>query len=109
VISLAGGIAGKEKIRMPLIRSVLGTFHMKTELYTMMKSIAPGRFSFLQVSSAYDRAWEWYCVSLERLKDLFAAQARTGNDNDVVIVGRPYTVLSADMNKGIPGYSPGSA
>ncbi len=94
-------IKNKEKILTPLIRSNLGTFYLKVQLFRMMKTIMGSGIGFMQVSGAYDQACEYFHDVRGELKDLYT-RASDGGDIRVVFVGRPYTVLSRGMNNGIP-------
>jgi predicted CoA-substrate-specific enzyme activase len=54
------------------------------------------------VSRAYDRALAYYRSSARRLAHLYLKHSGPDVDVKVVLVGRPYLVLSRSMNKGIP-------
>lgn len=101
VINACGSIPYREKILSPVIRSLGGSISMKLQLFKMMKKISRGRISFIQVSSAYDAALKNFTGTGEKLTSLFV-QSRSSSDINVVLLGRPYTVLSPSMNKGIP-------
>lgn len=95
-------IKNKDAILTPLIRSNLGTFYLKVQLFRMMKKIKGPGIGFMQVSSAYDQACEHFARSHEELKLLYAKQSSAAGDIRIVFVGRPYTILSRSMNNGIP-------
>ena len=102
-IICASGL-GKERKRIltPLIDYLYGAFRTKMELYTMLKAHTNARIGFLDVSKAYDTAREFQQSCLLKLKEIYRRESRDHRDLHVVLLGRPYTVLSGTMNKGIP-------
>jgi predicted CoA-substrate-specific enzyme activase len=91
------------KLLMPLLNYLYSSFHTKIELYRMLKSISKIPIGFLEVSAAYDRALEFKKSGQLKLKELYKKHlTETGNDIHAVLLGRPYTVLCPQMNKGIP-------
>ncbi len=91
------------KLLMPLLNYLYSSFHTKVELYRMLKSISKKTIGFLEVSAAYDRALEYKKSGQLKLKELYRKHLiKTGNDIHAVLLGRPYTVLCPQMNKGIP-------
>ncbi|RJQ57645.1 MAG: CoA activase, partial [Desulfobacteraceae bacterium] len=94
----------------PLIHYLYSPFHTKAQLYRMLKSICTRSIGFAAVSVAYDRAATFRQKALRTLKERFREASgrtsdRTSGPNaavDVVLLGRPYTVLCPSMNKGIP-------
>ncbi len=95
-------IQNKEKILAPLIRSNLGTFYLKVQLFRMMKQVKGAGVGFMQVSNAYDQAGEYHARAREELKSLYEKETAGSGDIRVVFLGRPYTILSRGMNNGIP-------
>ncbi|MBU0996047.1 MAG: CoA activase [Proteobacteria bacterium] len=89
------------KLLMPLVSYLYSSFHDKVQLYRMFKSILPGKIGFLDVSSAYDAAISFRKTCEQKLRKIYQQASGTG-DFHVVLMGRPYTVLSPDMNKRIP-------
>ncbi|HPF05453.1 MAG TPA: acyl-CoA dehydratase activase [Spirochaetota bacterium] len=102
VISSYESVAGSGKLLTPLLRTLAGTFSMKIQLYRMLKEITGGSISFMRVSSAFDSAQKGFKNSKKKLNELYS-NSRRSDDVDVMLLGRPYTVLSPVMNKGIPG------
>jgi len=68
----------------------------------MLKSITKRPISFIEVSRAYDETLAYKRRSHQELKKLYQRHALSGSDIYAVLLGRPYTVLSRIMNKGIP-------
>ncbi|MFH2133148.1 MAG: acyl-CoA dehydratase activase [bacterium] len=102
VVSQMNGENLENRILNPDIQTIKGTLHAKIELYKALKTIAP-HIHFLKVSTAYDRARAYFDRSLLRLKKRCqTALSQGGDDISVVLLGRPYTVLSKAMNGNIP-------
>ncbi|MFH1152558.1 MAG: acyl-CoA dehydratase activase [Pseudomonadota bacterium] len=91
-----------DRLISPVIKYLYTSFHTKLQLYKALKKIPGGHRSFLDISSAFDKALEWKKQSRKRLKDLYASQVKKSRDIDIILVGRPYTVLSETLNAGIP-------
>ena len=101
----------RKKILRPLVKYLYTNFYTKLELYKMLKSIGAD-ISFFDIFSAYDKAWEFKLSCEEKLKQAYrieiektreTGKAGKSADISVVFLGRPYTILSPEMNSGIPG------
>ncbi len=90
----------KHRILMPLVKYLYNGFQAKVQLYRMLKTIIGGKINFFEVSAAYDNAIEFKYRALEELSDKYHKEF-TADDMAVVLLGRPYTILSTAMNKGI--------
>ena len=102
---LASAIGGQEQRKqflMPVAYYLYSNFHTKAQLYKMLKAISKNRISFLEVSAAYDRAREFMDACLSDWKKTYKKHTHQSADLHVILLGRPYTVLSGAMNKGIP-------
>jgi predicted nucleotide-binding protein (sugar kinase/HSP70/actin superfamily) len=86
---------------MPLVQYLYSDFYTKGQLYRMLKNISNEKIGFFDVAAAYDEALAFKDAALERLKNVYRQESKTGEDIHVVLLGRPYTVLSPAMNKGI--------
>jgi predicted nucleotide-binding protein (sugar kinase/HSP70/actin superfamily) len=62
----------------------------------------PQGISPFEVSSAFDEAMRIREKGLEKLRGVYSKESSHGDGFHVVLLGRPYTVLSEWMNKGIP-------
>jgi predicted CoA-substrate-specific enzyme activase len=102
LISVSGEEKARERFLTPLVHSLHGSFYTKIELHSMLKSITDSRIGFLDVSRAYDNACEYRQSCLVRWKKIYERESRERKDICVVLLGRPYTILSRSMNKGIP-------
>ncbi|MGD8763430.1 MAG: acyl-CoA dehydratase activase [Desulfobacteraceae bacterium] len=102
---LASAIWGAEQKRrflMPVVHYLYSNFHTKAQLYKMLKAISKNHISFFEVSAAYDRAREFMNACLSGWKKIYKKHTHQSTDLHVVLLGRPYTVLTGAMNKGIP-------
>jgi predicted CoA-substrate-specific enzyme activase len=90
---------------MPLLGDDKGSLFFKKELYKSINEVVPQKLSFMAIFQAYDKAAAFSRERETRLKEIFREKEKESNGGDirVVLVGRPYTILSPAMNKGIPG------
>lgn len=102
--SVIATISGMERKRLvsPVIKYLYTSFYTKLELYKVLKRISPKRISFFDISSAFDKALEWKESSRTKLKQIYSDNRSKGSALDVVLLGRPYTILSNSLNAKIP-------
>ncbi len=95
---------GSDRILSPVIRYLYTSFHTKMQLYRMLQPITRRSIGFLEVSNAYDKAvGEDQEIRQSLIEEMAARdQQRAVHDIGVVLLGRPYTVLSTDLNSSIP-------
>jgi predicted nucleotide-binding protein (sugar kinase/HSP70/actin superfamily) len=74
----------------------------KQELWKVLQRLPDVEVSFTKVSRAYDRALALYREGRERLRQVYPGTLPGNGEIQVVLAGRPYQVLAAEMNKGIP-------
>ncbi|MBN2123965.1 MAG: CoA activase [Deltaproteobacteria bacterium] len=86
----------------PLVHSLHGSFHTKIELASMLKTVARPPIGFLNVSRAYETAQKFRESCREKWRNTYDRESGGLGRIHVVLLGRPYTVLSRRMNKGIP-------
>ena len=86
----------------PLIDHRQNPLLTKAELYGSLHRAFPGQFNILAINKAYDEAWAFYMLSKENMRSLY--HPPKNDEIKVALLGRPYTVLSNAMNKGIPNY-----
>lgn len=91
----------KIKSMRPVINHKGSMLKIKYELFKAIKENFPGIFSFRDISRAYDSGMEYHTAIKKKMKGLYAEPEE--GTMKVLITGRPYTVLSEAMNKGIPG------
>ena len=94
-------LTNQEKILSPMVRYLYTSFYTKKQLYDTFKKIG-ANLSFFDISSAWDRALSAQKRMESALSGLWASQGSADRAN-VLLLGRPYTVLSSAMNNNIPG------
>ncbi|MBC8413192.1 MAG: CoA activase [Nitrospira sp.] len=87
---------------MPLINYLYNPLHTKVQLYNMLQPVLNHDLSYFDVSAAYDKALEFKESCTQQLKDLYKRESAKIEDIHVVFIGRPYSILPASMNSGIP-------
>ena len=93
----------KKKVVSPIIKYLYTNFHTKLELYKSLKKISSDfLFSFFDISAAYDSALEFKKTCQLTTRSLYQQYKSNGSDINVVLLGRPYTVLTPAMNNNIP-------
>ena len=94
--------AGPAKILTPLIYHLHDSMHTKTALFGCLKALWGRPVRFRQVAAAYDRALAFIAEARQRLRAQYQRFTADLDDIHVVLLGRPYTILSPEMNKQIP-------
>ncbi len=93
----------KKKLISPIIKYLYTNFHTKLELYKSLKKISSDFiFSFFDISAAYDSAVKFKENCQLNYKALYQQYKSKNSDINVVLLGRPYTVLTQTMNNNIP-------
>ena len=93
----------EKKIISPIIKYLYTNFHTKLELYKSLKKISSDfLFSFFDISAAFDSALEFKKNTQLNWKALYPKYKSNGSNINVVLLGRPYTVLTQTMNSNIP-------
>ncbi len=92
----------KEKCLSPLLNFSKGTLVVAHELLKCLKPILKGNINFLTVNNALNEALSFYNGRKAKMVDLFRSQFSKDKNLSVVLLGRPYVVLSKALNKGIP-------
>ena len=88
----------KNKAIMPLIDH--SSFPSKIELFTMLKPILTT--GYWEIFNAYEAALSFYNERCDNLRNIYEREMIGSNDINVVLLGRPYSILQKTMNKGIP-------
>lgn len=108
--AILAGYSDTSRILSPTVRYLYTSFHTKMELYNCLKAFFS--VSFFDVSQAYDRAMSAKKKQAQALRELYRTHAahtdgirhsKDGGQIDVLLLGRPYTVLSNAVNNNIPG------
>ncbi|MFC2089548.1 acyl-CoA dehydratase activase [Bacteroidota bacterium] len=90
-----------EKILMPLVYSLKSDSNAVAELVKMFQRIGIPASGSREVRSALNKARERYLRSVASWKELYT-ENRDQHKINIVLLGRPYTVLSEHMNNKIP-------
>jgi predicted CoA-substrate-specific enzyme activase len=85
----------------PLVRGGDDDPRTQKDLCDALRPVLGDWLSQAAVADAYDRALRAASRASERLRWAYHRQA-AADDVNVVLLGRPYTVLSPEMNSGIP-------
>ena len=104
-VPMASTMVGGKRCRRllsPLVHYLYNSIHTKIQLYKTLKSFVPQVITFKAVATAYDQAREFKQQALAALHTRFEQVRPTGQEIYAVLLGRPYTILSPAMNKGIP-------
>jgi len=102
--SAIGEPAQRRRFLMPVVHYLYSNFHSKAQLYKMLNTISKNRISFFEVSAAYDKARVFMDARLSNWKETYKKHIHQTAGLHVVLLGRPYTVLTDAMNKGIPNH-----
>jgi predicted nucleotide-binding protein (sugar kinase/HSP70/actin superfamily) len=92
----------RKKFLMPVADYLYSSFHTKAQLYSMLRSISGQRISYFDVSAAYDQAREFMNSCHFDWQGVYQEHTVRSDELHVVLLGRPYAILSAAMHKGIP-------
>lgn len=101
--STLGPAEDRNRFLRPMVHYLYSGFFTKAELYHMLKAISDRPIGFFEVSAAFDKAQSFMETRLAALKQTYRQVTRHSEEFHVVLLGRPYTVLSEEMNKAIPG------
>jgi len=90
-----------DRLLTPLVHYLYHSFHTKAQLYRMLTRITERRIGFFEVSAAFDEALAFRSACEGRFREIYSREAKD-DELHVVLLGRPYSVLSRAMNKEIP-------
>ncbi len=87
---------------MPLINHKDSYHHSIEQLYKTLKPVLGSFVTMNKIGKAYEKALAINRIHKEKLIKLFLEEKERINDFAIVFIGRPYTILSPAMSKGIP-------
>lgn len=91
------------RILSPLAATRYSSFQLIGELHKALSVLPPTyRPSYLQISGALEKADTFRRERERELTAIYSVEQTDGKTVDVVFLGRPYSVLPREMNKGIP-------
>ncbi len=93
----------RERCLMPQVSWTKWRERSKRELYQALVTAGCAALSQSRVSRAFERASAEYEAGVRTLQRRFREETRGCTQPSVVLLGRPYNVLSPEMSKGIPG------
>lgn len=102
IISVHSSLNTGEKLLTPVLRYSQGEHLILFELYRMFRSMGFNDIGFLNISLAYEKAKKQMHLINEKWKGLYGKGTNENHDVHIVLLGRPYTVLSQAMNNSIP-------
>jgi predicted CoA-substrate-specific enzyme activase len=91
-----------DKCISPLLNFNKGKYHVAQKLYQCLKPIVKTRINYFTVYNAFNEALSYYSAKKNQLGNIFREQFNPEKEISVVLLGRPYIVLSGTLNKGIP-------
>lgn len=105
ISSVVSGIRNRQygdRLLSPLLNFSTGMEKVKKELWKTFDPIIPGGISYETVHHAFEDAMTVEAETKAALRSMFEREFRGSEDISVVLLGRPYIVMSPHMNKGIP-------
>ncbi len=102
IVASIDEIAKHNKIINPILFSLQNELLLKNELYKALKDAGLNGFNRVDISNAFNRAKREKQDRLKEWKNRFLSISATDTNLKVVLLGRPYTVLSPLMNNNIP-------
>jgi len=102
VISAQKNSISAKKLLTPMLNYSNGELHARYELFRMLSSIGLSDVGFIQVSQAYEKAKKQSKSAKDLWKSHYLERKEDTTDIHVMLLGRPYTVLSPAMNNNIP-------
>ncbi|MDD4143680.1 MAG: acyl-CoA dehydratase activase [Prolixibacteraceae bacterium] len=102
VISVQSKFQPRDKLLTPILKSAQGDLTVRLELWRMLKSIGVKNAELINVSLAYEKAGKQMHAAREKWKGLYRSELKSPDDIQIMLLGRPYNVLSPAMNSHIP-------
>jgi predicted CoA-substrate-specific enzyme activase len=102
VISVQKNFKPRNRLLTPLLKYSQGELSIRLELYRMLKSIGLKEIGFLDLTLAYEKAKKYVHTVTQRWEALYTDETNDPEDIRIMLLGRPYTVLSPAMNSNIP-------
>jgi len=91
-----------KRICAPLVRYLYSDFHTQREIYRALKTFGGPAPGFIEVAGALEKAQQWQRERRRELVSRWQHRQRPGDTLQVLLLGRPYTLLSPSLNRGIP-------
>lgn len=92
----------QEKCLSPLLDFSKGSDHIARKLFHCLRTIIPPEMTYPVMKRVFKEALDDYLDRKKKLVDIFKNEFDKEKDLSVVLLGRPYVILSKSLNKGIP-------
>jgi predicted CoA-substrate-specific enzyme activase len=92
----------KNKCLSPFLSFSKGKYHMAQKLLQCINPLLKNKLSYFTVYNAFNEALSFYSSQKLELGEVLKKQFQPDKEISVVLLGRPYIVLSKTLNKGIP-------
>jgi len=102
VITTQPNFKPHEKFLTPLLKFSQNELSVRLELHRMLISTGLQDITFHSLSQAYQEAREYVESVDKEWKNLYVNEIKDQEDIHIMLLGRPYTVLSPIMNNNIP-------
>jgi predicted CoA-substrate-specific enzyme activase len=102
VISVHQKFISGKKLLTPMLNYSSGELAIRLELYRMIKSIGLNNIGFINIAQAYENAEKYIQSVQEEWRSHYQRETEDLDDIHIMLLGRPYTVLSPAMNNNIP-------
>ena len=104
IVSQLGDERIREKFIVPEMDFSQAPRKFLKALYHSLKGVMNEEIELRDISSAWEKAALYSEQKIRDWKDEFTREFRPGRDLSVVLLGRPYVILSGELNKNIPEY-----
>jgi predicted CoA-substrate-specific enzyme activase len=91
-----------DKCISPLLNFNKGKYHVAQKLLQYLKPLFKTGINYFTVYNAFNEALSYYLSRKKQLGNVFIKEFDPQKGISVVLLGRPYIVLSKTLNKGIP-------
>jgi predicted CoA-substrate-specific enzyme activase len=102
VISTQKELVDRKKILMPLLKSSFGESAVPGELFRMLRNAGILDIRLDLVKYSYEEAKRHFNRKREEWRAIYPRETKSLSDIHIMILGRPYSVLSPVMNSNIP-------
>ncbi len=104
IVSQIGDKKLQERFIVPEMDFSQAPRKYKTALYQSLKKALNGKINYQIINKAWDKASGYVEQQSQEWKEKFNREFIPGQDLSVVLLGRPYVILSGELNKSIPEY-----
>jgi len=102
IISVQKNFNSGHQLLTPLLKYSNGELFIRLEIYRMFKSIGINDIGFIDINLAWEKAKKQVQSVREEWRSLYQEEIKDPGEIHVMLLGRPYTVLSPSMNNSIP-------